>query len=226
MCVMPRRLCWQLTFDKLRARTLLLKPLMLRLVADAGLHVGELDTATAVMKKGIACPADECLLGYQSANGAVSDFIDCSESYAGGDSQFVRVRNHNERNRCQTVAEKVLRHDQPESGRPGDSHPGEARGWGKVRPGMTTWLARSISFPDTRCQPELVDYGAATSRNLKGLAASLKGVAVRSTRSGRRWSGSRPTIPDTPKRTSGAGWDPGTVCPGRQQPAAGSRKAS
>ncbi len=26
--------------------------------------------------------------------------------------------------------------------------------------------------------PELVDYGAATSRNLKGMAASLKGVAV------------------------------------------------
>jgi hypothetical protein len=153
-----------------------LKPLILRLVSDAGLHVNELDTATAVVE-GNSLALQMNAFSDTSLRMVLS-LITASSSGAAPTSAAAKTSSPTTSNAIdakasrkyfQTISQSL--DDLQVAGR-------KNKGLGQ----SATWyenIARKIDkLPTSGVDPELVDYGAATSRNLKGLAASLKGVAV------------------------------------------------
>jgi hypothetical protein len=155
---------------------LLLKPLMLRLVADAGLHVGELDTATAVIEgnslslrmNAFSDTSLRMVLSLVSSTAPSRAPAATANSPASGTTTNA-IDAKASRKYFDTISQSL---DDLETATR------RSKGMGQ----SATWydnMARKIDKLPTRgVDPELVDYGAATSRNLKGLAASLKGVAV------------------------------------------------
>lgn len=153
-----------------------LKPLILRLVSDAGLHVNELDTATAVVD-GNSLALQMNAFSDTSLRMVLS-LITASSSGAAPNSAVAKTSSPTTSNAIdakasrkyfQTISQSL--DDLQVAGR-------KNKGLGQ----SATWyenIARKIDkLPTSGVDPELVDYGAATSRNLKGMAASLKGVAV------------------------------------------------
>lgn len=153
-----------------------LKPLILRLVSDAGLHVNELDTATAVVEgNSLALQMNAfsdtslrmvlSLITASSSGAAPTSAVAKSTSPTASNAIDAKAS----RKYFQTISQSL--DDLQVAGR-------KNKGLGQ----SATWyenIARKIDkLPTSGVDPELVDYGAATSRNLKGLAASLKGVAV------------------------------------------------
>lgn len=156
---------------------LLLKSLMLRLIADAGLHVEELDIATAVVEgNSLALKmnafSDTSLrmvlsLISSSSPGAAPKSAATKTPASATTTNSVDAKAS--RRYFQTISQSL--DDLQVASR-------KNRGLGQ----SATWydnIARKIDkLPTLGVDPELIDYGAATSRNLKGLAASLKGVAI------------------------------------------------
>ena len=155
---------------------LLLKPLMLRIIADAGMHVGELDTATAKVN-GNSLELRMNAFSDTSLRMVLSMITISSPSSA---PVVARTTEGTRQNSPAVDAKASKRYFMTISQSLDDLQTSTARNR-NLGQGATWYdnMARKIDKMPTRgVDPELIEYGTTTSRNLKGLAASLKGVAI------------------------------------------------
>lgn len=155
---------------------LLLKPLILRLISDAGLHVSELDTATAKVN-GNSLELQMNAFSDTSLRMVLSILSSTSPGPAPSSATQASTPGANaggidpkaSRRYFSTISQSL---DDLDTATRKNRNLGQSATWYDN-------IARKIDKLPTRgVDPELLEYATATSRNLRGLSSSLRGVAV------------------------------------------------